>query len=570
MSELLSHPIPAVIILLGALVFFHELGHFLVGRWCGIAVEIFSIGFGPRLIGFVRNGVDYRISGIPLGGFVKFAGAHPSEEVPPTVVGIPFRDASLGKRAATVAAGPIANFVLAIFVFTYMGMDGIKRPPAIIGDVIEGSAAELAGIQFGDRFVKIDDREIHSWKDLEAVISKAPGRRIAITVEREGALKSVELTPAAIETEDMAGRKVTRGRAGITLGRMPASIAVFEPGSLANAAGLKTGDLVKSMTINGVESPVNHFPLLTRLFGAAIRNDNVMKLSLTVEDRFPVDGKIPDAAVARTVELDLSGLKQYKDKTDRELLKLAGIHDSQLSVLDATDTAAGVFKPGDRILGFEGTSLPHLIALTELLNTNTNQMVRFQIVREMKERDLEVSLKPVEVQKAEGKVTIYTLPISFMALPDIPPPVIEQYSNPFAALAFAVRHTHEETMEQLRNLGSLVSGQMPIKALGGPIMIAMVAGESAKQGIEVFLNSLALVSINLGLLNLFPIPVLDGGQLLMMGVEGIRRKPLRESAIENFQKVGFAMIMALVVLAMYNDFSRFWKTMLESIVGLFQ
>ncbi len=570
MSEILSHPIPAVVILLGALVFFHELGHFLVGRWCGIAVEIFSIGFGPRLFGFVRNGTDFRISGIPLGGFVKFAGAHPAEDVPPGLDGIPFRDASLGKRAATVAAGPIANFILAILVFTVMGMDGIKRPPALIGDVIEGSVAEKSGIEFGDLFVKIDDREIKSWKDLESSISKAPGKKIAITLDRGGELKTIELTPAVIETLDMAGRKVTVGRAGITLGRMPANISIFESDSLANKSGLKTGDLVKTITFGTGSQDVNHFPKLARLFGAAVRDDNTQTIELGVEDKFPVDGKIPESATSRSVTVDLASLKEHKGKTDKELLKLAGIHDSQMTVLDATETAAGVFKPGDRILGFEGEPLPHLIALTEKLNTNNKETVSFQISRNMVVRDLVVNLKPMEAQKPEGKVTIYMLPISFMALPDIPPPIVEQYSNPLAALSFGVRHTGAEALDQLKNLGALISGDIPIKALGGPILIAMVAGDSAKQGIQTFLNSLALISINLGLLNLFPIPVLDGGQLVVMGIEGVRRRPLREAAVENFQKVGFAMIMALVVLAMYNDFSRFWKSMLEGIVGLFQ
>lgn len=570
MSEIFSHPIPAVIVLLGALVFFHELGHFLVGRFCGIAVEIFSIGFGPRLFGFTRNGTDFRISGIPLGGFVKFAGAHPSEDVPSGLKGIPFRDASLGKRAATVAAGPIANFILAIFVFTWMGMDGIKRPPALIGDVLPGSAAEQAGILFGDKFVKIDDREITSWRDLEQIISKSAGKQIEVTVERDGGHKVVNLTPAVVETQDIAGRKVTIGRAGITLGRMPATISVFEEGKLAQTSGLKNGDLVTSISWNGVAKDVNHYPLLAHVFGEAVRDPAATEVTFTVEDRFPVDGKVPETGPTRSVVMNLSSLKQDAGKTDKELLDLAGIHDSQMTVLDATESTAGILKAGDRILAFDGKPVAHLIALTELLTTNTNQIVKFTVARDLKTRDVEVTLKPVEVQKPEGKVTVYMLPVSFMATPETPEPIIERYSNPLTALNFGVKHTYDEAVEQLRNLGSLISGDIPIKALGGPILIAMVAGDSAKQGLQTFLNSLALISINLGLLNLFPIPVLDGGQLVMMGIEGVRRRPLREAAIENFQKVGFAMIMALVVLAMYNDFSRFWKSMLEGIIGVFQ
>jgi regulator of sigma E protease len=120
------------------------------------------------------------------------------------------------------------------------------------------------------------------------------------------------------------------------------------------------------------------------------------------------------------------------------------------------------------------------------------------------------------------------------------------------------------------NVMSLVSGDVPLKALGGPMLIAKVAGDSARRGLQTFLSSMALISINLGVLNLFPIPVLDGGQLILIGAEAVRRRPLRATAVENFQKVGFAMILALVVLATYNDLSRFWKSMLESVVGVFQ
>ena len=137
MSQFFSHPIPAVVILLGLLVLIHELGHYLVGRWCGIAVETFSIGFGPRILGFRRGGTDYQISWIPLGGFVKFAGAHPSEDVPAGLKGIGFLQASLPKRAATIVAGPAANFLLAVVVYAIL---------------------VTTGLHYGDRIVQIADR----------------------------------------------------------------------------------------------------------------------------------------------------------------------------------------------------------------------------------------------------------------------------------------------------------------------------------------------------------------------------------------------------------------------------
>ena len=158
----------------------------------------------------------------------------------------------------------------------------------------------------------------------------------------------------------------------------------------------------------------------------------------------------------------------------------------------------------------------------------------------------------------------------FLGQSEEPPSVIEKYDGLFAALGYGVRETADQSAQLLDNIGSLMVGDIPLKALGGPMLIAKVAGESARRGWQTFLGSMALISINLGLLNLFPIPVLDGGQLLLMGAEAVRRRPLRESAVENFQKVGFALILALVVLATYNDLSRFWKSMLESVVGIFQ
>jgi regulator of sigma E protease len=211
-----------------------------------------------------------------------------------------------------------------------------------------------------------------------------------------------------------------------------------------------------------------------------------------------------------------------------------------------------------------------VFTLREQLLANTSPTVTVTILRHLQRRDVEVPLKGIEAQRADGPVTIYTLPVSFWGQSIEPEPVIEKYDSPFAALAYGLKQTGAETRELIGNVVSLITGDIPLKALGGPMLIAKVAGDSARRGFQTFLGSMALISINLGLLNLFPIPVLDGGQLVLMGAEAVRRRPLREAAIENFQKVGFAMILALVVLATYNDLSRFWKSMLESVVGLFQ
>ena len=593
MSQFFSHPIPAVVILLGLLVFIHELGHYLVGRWCGIAVETFSIGFGPRILGFRRGGTDYQISWIPLGGFVKFAGAHPSEDVPAGLKGIGFLQASLPKRAATIVAGPAANFLLAVVVYAILVTGGIPHPPALIGEVIEGSAAAKAGLQYGDRIVQIADRKVETWRDIEETISASPGKPLAVTVLRaDNQSLKLDLTPEAVNTVDMLGRAATVGRAGVALGRQPAILSVLSSSSPSAAAGLKTGDKVTEVIFAGQSHSVKFYPDLVALLrdaaksGGASNTTNAVdsvELKVTTAPLPELNEGRPDpkatteqtveksTADVRTLTLSLLAVRGASG-SDREFMHLLGLSSSELTVARLVDAGEDTvpLKTGDVLVAWSGSPLRDVYALREKLIANNDSAATFTVLRGDQRLDVRVALKGIEVQKPEGPATLYTLPLLFWGQLLDPEPVIEQYSNPLMAVAFGVRQTASQTRELFTNVASLVTGDIPLKALGGPMLIAKVAGDSARRGWQTFLGSMALISINLGLINLFPIPVLDGGQLVLIGVEGVRRRPLREAAIENFQKIGFALVMALVVLATYNDLSRFWRSMLESVVGIFK
>ncbi len=584
MSQFLSHPIPAVVILLGLLVFIHELGHYLVGRWCGIAVETFSIGFGPQLISFKRGGTVYQISAIPLGGFVKFAGSHPSEEVPPGLPGISFLAASLPKRAATVIAGPAGNFLLAVVVYTVLGLNGMPHPPALIGEVISGSAASRAGLQYGDLVVRIDQREVKTWRDIEEMVSKSPGKQLAVTVKRgAGAEVVLQLTPDAVKTTDIMGRSASIGRAGVALGAPAPVMTVMASASPAGVAGLRTGDKVTKISVGGAEHPIKSYPELVHALRDAVVKADDVNMTVVAEPvpelaelkggaKVHTEGKAGTDTPERQLTLPLVNVKQAEGISDRDFMSRLGLRGSELTVA-VMESAPGQTSPllkGDLILTWNGETVTDVYTLREKLLANTEPEVTLGIQRDDVVIDVKVALKGVEVQKPEGVATLYTLPVAFWGQLIDPEPVIEKYDQPLAALAFGFRQTGEQSYELIHNLASLVSGEIPLKALGGPILIAKVAGDSARRGWQMFLGSMALISINLGLINLFPIPVLDGGQLVLIGVEGLRRRPLATSAIENFQKLGFAMVLALVVLATYNDFSRFWRSMLESVVGIFK
>ena len=385
-------------------------------------------------------------------------------------------------------------------------------------------------------------------------------------MERNGERREIQLTPARVSTQDILGRATTIGRAGIALGEVPAVIAVTDPNSAAARAGLKTGDRIVSIISETQTYETRAMPQLIRaveqvLADVANRTVRVALAPLATED--------PSNPAILVLDLEPARARTAVPK-GREALRALGLNDAQLAVGEATDTLAHTLKRGDVLTHWQGKPLTSVFMLREVLMANQAPKVQVSISRSFDKLDLELTLKPVEAQKLDGVATVYMLPVMFLGQSEEPPSVIEKYDGLFAALGYGVRETADQSAQLLDNIGSLMVGDIPLKALGGPMLIAKVAGESARRGWQTFLGSMALISINLGLLNLFPIPVLDGGQLLLMGAEAVRRRPLRESAVENFQKVGFALILALVVLATYNDLSRFWKSMLESVVGIFQ
>jgi len=545
--DLISHPIPAVIVLLGLLVFFHEAGHFVVGRLCGIAVDIFSIGFGPKIVGFEVRGVKYQLSWIPLGGFVKFYGMTANEKVPEGVSGIAFREASLPKRMATVSAGPIANLILAFVAYTILGMSGVPHAPAIIGTIQQGSAAEEAGFEFLDKVVSINGDAIEDWPDMRDIITKSPNKPLDVVVLREGEEFNIRLIPAAVEAKDIMGNQVQVGRAGIANGMLSSVVAVTERNSEAHKAGIKTGDKITAIKRDGEWVKVTYWYNLVVYINQAIASDQAL-VELRTED-------------AKEIKLNLGSAEDISD---------LGLIDAQLVVDKAESPSDSVLKTGDRLIKWGSTELAEIFKLGELQSNNIKPQVQFTIQRGFDVINVQVPMEQFERQLPSGKKTIYILAASFMGNLIEPEREIEKYDSLGAAIWYGMSETAVKTTFLAKTLGKLISGNVPLKALGGPMMIAKVAGDAAKAGWQAFLETLALISVNLAVLNMFPIPVLDGGQLVLLGAEGIRRKKLSESAIENFQKIGFVMILALVVLATYNDLSRFWVSMLKSVSGVFQ
>ncbi len=555
MSDFLSHPVIAVAVLLGLLVFVHELGHYLAGKWSGIAIETFSIGFGPKIIAFTRGETNYRLSLIPLGGYVKFYGSSPSEDVPEALRGREFYKAPAGKRALTIAAGPIANFLLAFVVYYALGIKGIHFPPAYVGDILPDSPAEKAGLMTGDRVLKIGNDPIKNWYDLETSLSRLPGKEVEVVIERNQQEKTVRLTPAAKDAVDILGRTKKVGRAGVALATAPAVLTLFPEDGYLGKLGVKTGDKVASLkflsqTVNlkGYRQWIDEMTNLVHL--------NVAKVEMQLSDR--------------VVSVDLTTFEKEKNSlSGPDLEKILGVRSSQLTLDSQSEISLSEIQRGDVLVDFDRVPVRHIFELSEALTKNKKPEIEIGILRHDVLQYLNLKLQPVDVQKPQGVEVVYTFKAKFIAESVEPEYLIEKY-NVLTALGFSARETVKQIGGIAYTLGQLFAGQMPLKSLGGPILIAKVASDSVKAGLQAFMVSAALISINLGVVNLVPIPALDGGQLIMLLYEKLRRRAVSEKFLENYQKIGFALILSLVFIAMYNDVSRFWKAIFTSVQGSLQ
>jgi regulator of sigma E protease len=572
MRELLANPVVAMILMLGSLVLIHELGHYLVGIWCGVAVEKFSIGFGSNIASFRRGQTQFSVGWIPLGGYVKFYGSTRNEQVPRHVQGLLFWNAPVWKRLLIVAAGPVANFLLAFFIFWALVFRGIEYPPPVVGDVIEGGRAQVAGILPGDRIVEIEGEKTETWGDIERLFQRSPERSLSILVNRQDAQVQLAVTPESVTGRTIFGSQAKIGRVGISLGYPSAVVTMTSESSPLYSAGVRTGDKFDSWYSGGAWVKIQGLHDTLRLLRQwRTSGDQEVRLRLRpvriVDDK--KNGAIEDeSAPEREVTLKPGQWPGVEDSdTPRTYARKLGVVDSHLTIGLANGNLERTLLPGDRLIEWDHVAVKNIFHLNELMEAWAKPSVMLTIDRDLKTIEIEVPLKAIERQMPEGVVTSHVLDASMLGFMALPEREKKPEPDPLKAAGTAVKEAGKQTYMMAVSLWQIVSGDVPVKALGGPMMIAKVAGDSAKAGAGAFLASMALISINLGLVNLFPIPVLDGGQIILLLAESVKRKPLQESTIENFQKIGFVIVMSLVVLALYNDLSRFWGSIVGSITG---
>jgi regulator of sigma E protease len=537
------HDLGSVIVLLGLLVFVHELGHFLVAKAVGVKVLRFSIGFGPKLVGFTKGDTEYWIAALPLGGYVKMAGEMPGEDTSPEDEARSYLAQSPWKRMLIVIAGPAFNLIFPLLVL-FLAVVSFPQPSTRILALEPGLPAAEAGMKLGDVITEVDGRSVHTFEEMRRVIEPRAGQRVPVVVERDGRSLTLLLTPAR-NPEWSPGRP--KGMLGIspTPGRAWLGIPA---GSAAEKLGLRTFDRVVS--VDG--QPVTDQPSLLRRIDAS----SGPEIRLEVLRRDPAGVPGVDLEVPRTLRFTVP-------RQPGTGLAALGVESADLyvgRVLEDSSAAKAGVQAGDRLLAIDGEPLRSYIdAWHHRLEAAHDKPFQLSWLHQGVEKKAEV--RQVKVTRKDDftgqEVSGLELGLRPGAMSNAEKSQMDLVRvGPGEALVIASRMLLETVAATAGGLAMLLTGQVSLKSVGGPIMIYEIAGKAAQAGLEPFLKLMAAISVNLGLINLVPIPALDGFQLLSSAWEAVRRRPIPMRAREIANAVGILALIALMVLVCVNDLTR--------------
>jgi len=542
----------AFVVMLSLLIFVHEAGHFIAAKLCGVRVLKFSLGFGPP-IGFGRfrlrwrrGQTDYVVAWIPLGGFVKMLGENPDEAGDPEVHSNPgeaLPHKPLWQKLTIVFAGPAMNLALPVLVFMGTLAAGIDRLNTVIGMVEVGSPAAEAGLVPGDHITAVNGAPVRWWDEVELAVRGRPDAALTLAYQRDGLAREVTLAVESRSSLDVFGKVQSVGWVGLGQRRLRAVIGIPDEKAPALAAGLRSGDRV--VQVAGAEVEDWH-AFSTRY----AREGSSGAVELEVERG---GGEAPERVALRVPALgDTAALGVLP----------ASVLISTVSA-DSPAARAGL-EPGDLILAVDGKRVGSFLSFAETVRTSGGRSLDLVFAREGRLRRIAIAPELTPVDMGLGMEEPRYLVGITAETATLPGGVaLDRERNPLVSFPRAVGMTVDMTGTFLRGLGKLITREVSRKQLAGPIGIAEIAGNALQRGWETYLAVTVLISVNLGILNLLPIPILDGGQALLFIVEGIKRSPLSLRARELLQQAGLTVLVLLMGLAFWNDISRNWSRVVD-------
>lgn len=447
----------AAICVLGPLVALHEFGHYIVARLCGVKVQTYSIGFGPKLMGWKsrRSGIEYQIAAIPLGGYVKMLDGR-NETVPDELKSVAFDQQHPLKKIAIVAAGPVMNFIIAIALFWVLFLFPSEQLNTRIGQILPESPAANSALVVGDRLVSIDDKPVETWQETAYALAAKMGESTAIDVgiERDG-----QPQQAQVQVQNF----------------MQPNDGTRDPADPLSSLGV-----------------LPYQPVIEPVVGEVVADGAAAMMGLKVNDRFTA---------------------------------------------------------------IDGVAIEDWQAATKIIQQSPEKMLTVQIIREGQAQ--QIQLMPRAVQTRAGTVGQLGIRPKIDADALIPPEYLTTiHYTPMQALHQAFGRTYDLSVMTLSAMGKMVTGMIGIENLSGPITIAEVSKTSFELGFKEVLSTAAIISLSLAVLNLLPIPVLDGGHLLFYTYELIRGKPMSETVQLAAFKMGALLLFCFMVLAISNDILR--------------
>jgi regulator of sigma E protease len=560
------------ILLVSVLIFIHESGHFAFAKIFGVKVITFSVGFGPKIVRLRGKETEYCIGLLPFGGFVKMLEESGTEPILPEDRHRTFESQDLWKRILIVLAGPAMNVLFPVALYTSVFFEDRTFLPPTVGVVLPGRPADGKLVP-GDRILSIDGKETESFPDVQSIVARRTGTPLHVVVLRDGRTVETTITPADAVQERELDIVDHVGRVGIVPSFPAPVIGVPSPDSPAYRAGLRTFDRV--VAINGRE--VDRLIDLQAAL-AANRGDTVVLTYLRPVDASNAMGGLCDLAVMVPQVATLTPMPKAEDSppgagdaNDRaaDALARGGIEGADLYAsfvpAGSSEWRAGL-RAGDRLLSLDGAP----VRSWELFNAELKRAPR-QMHELTWKRDGQAMGGTFQLHGEQWDDEL-TPRYVFRTTHWVPAARGEMVVNPHRFF-YAVGRGIEETGTVIRFIGvsilRIFQGRISLSNVSGPITLYDIAGEAGAKGPAYFVWAMALISVNLGLINLLPIPVLDGGHLAFFLVEWVRRKPLPLRVREVASLVGMSVLFALMLLAFKNDVERRWDVILGQIREIF-